>query len=544
MQTKYTQKNDILQKNSANTAESVVDTSSQSATLQRHASLADGVAQRAEAPRPNNTGMPDNLKAGIESLSGFSMDDVRVHYNSPKPATVQALAYTQGTDIHVAPGQEKHLPHEAWHVAQQMAGRVSPTTNINGMPVNDNAALEHEADVMGEKAVTQRMNANSMSEKKCELSSHTIQMEQRDDPSGSAKCYSKSQGVKDVTMKFNRDHIIPHSLLKSFCEKYEPFTGSWHDAAMRAYNESKPNCGEKFFWDMDHRDKNAFCWMPGNIFLAPCPKADDDGKNFDKTFASAFGVTNEAVNLYKSAYNDVDAAVEDTNRNTKIVKMYKAKHSLNEIASRFSSIWRFDSNNWLYDPRNDRSYAKKIVDSNGTIINNPRIGDADKLLGKNESDVKRSLFAMDKANKKIWRSDESSCWTNAKNLKTSLKEFIQKSEKELNDLKNENIDGLEMSAYKEDIEKLKKSREGLGKSMCAYRLAMNPKEAYWKQQQSDEEIEKLNLEVTNTEKTLKEVKESIVNHKIKIGRSKKDQERINEDNSMSDSGLEFFDIFQ
>jgi hypothetical protein len=66
---------------------------------------------------------------------------------------VQALAYTQGTDIHVAPGQEKCLPREAWHVAQQMAGRVSPTTNINGMPVNDNAALEHEADVMGEKAV-------------------------------------------------------------------------------------------------------------------------------------------------------------------------------------------------------------------------------------------------------------------------------------------------------------------------------------------------------------------------------------------------------
>ncbi len=107
--------------------------------------------------KKNETGMPDNLKAGIESLSGFSMDDVRVHYNSSKPATVQALAYTQGTDIHVAPGQEKHLPHEAWHVAQQMAGRVSPTTIINGMPVNDNVALEHEADVMGDKAVAVQM---------------------------------------------------------------------------------------------------------------------------------------------------------------------------------------------------------------------------------------------------------------------------------------------------------------------------------------------------------------------------------------------------
>ena len=106
-----------------------------------------------DAAPKNETGLPDNLKAGVESLSGFSLDNVRVHYNSSKPATVQALAYTQGTDIHVAPGQEQHLPHEAWHVAQQMAGRVAPTTNINGMPVNDNAALEHEADVMGEKAV-------------------------------------------------------------------------------------------------------------------------------------------------------------------------------------------------------------------------------------------------------------------------------------------------------------------------------------------------------------------------------------------------------
>ena len=146
-----------LQKASANTAESVVDSSSQSATLQRHASLANAAVQRAEnPPRPNNTGLPDDLKNGIESLSGYSLDNVRVHYNSPKPATVQALAYTQGTDIHVAPGQEHALPHEAWHVTQQMAGRVTPTTNIGGMPMNDNAALEHEADVMGEKAVTQR----------------------------------------------------------------------------------------------------------------------------------------------------------------------------------------------------------------------------------------------------------------------------------------------------------------------------------------------------------------------------------------------------
>ena len=102
--------------------------------------------------KKNETGMSDHLKEGIEDLSGYSMDDMRMHYKSDKPTTIQALAYTQGTDIHVAPGQEQHLPHEAWHVAQQMSGRVEPTTEVGGMPVNDNEDLEREVDVMGARA--------------------------------------------------------------------------------------------------------------------------------------------------------------------------------------------------------------------------------------------------------------------------------------------------------------------------------------------------------------------------------------------------------
>ena len=117
--------------------------------------IASGTAQRA-APeeKPNNTGLPDNLKSGIESLSGISMGNVKVHYNSSQPAQLNAHAYAQGTDIHVAPGQEQHLPHEAWHVVQQAQGRVRPTLQMKGdVPVNDDAGLEREADVMGSKAV-------------------------------------------------------------------------------------------------------------------------------------------------------------------------------------------------------------------------------------------------------------------------------------------------------------------------------------------------------------------------------------------------------
>ncbi|WP_439571593.1 eCIS core domain-containing protein [Sphingomonas sp.] len=108
------------------------------------------LAQRAA----NRTGLPDHVKHGVEALSGMSMDHVRVHYNSPKPAQLNAHAYAQGSDIHVAPGQAHHVPHEAWHVVQQAQGRVRATTQLKGgVALNDDAGLEREADRMGALAV-------------------------------------------------------------------------------------------------------------------------------------------------------------------------------------------------------------------------------------------------------------------------------------------------------------------------------------------------------------------------------------------------------
>ncbi|UBF23961.1 DUF4157 domain-containing protein [Kovacikia minuta CCNUW1] len=101
-------------------------------------------------------GLPGRLKTGIEALSGMAMDDVTVHYNSPKPAQLRALAYTQGTNIHLGSGQERYLPHEAWHVVQQKQGRVKPTVQFQGTGLNDDLALEKEADVMGAKAVPEQ----------------------------------------------------------------------------------------------------------------------------------------------------------------------------------------------------------------------------------------------------------------------------------------------------------------------------------------------------------------------------------------------------
>lgn len=102
--------------------------------------------QKAETDRPNLTGIPTQMKLNFEQRSGMSFDDVRVHYNSDKPAQFHALAYTQGTQIYVGPGQERSLPHELGHVVQQKAGRVRPTRWVRGQPVNDQPELEREAD--------------------------------------------------------------------------------------------------------------------------------------------------------------------------------------------------------------------------------------------------------------------------------------------------------------------------------------------------------------------------------------------------------------
>lgn len=103
-------------------------------------------SEQKKTEKRNNTGIPDNMKKRFETFSKISFDDVRVHYNSEKPARLNALAYTQGTQVYIAPGQDKHLPHELGHVVQQKQGRVKPTGRINGLPVNEDRTLEREAD--------------------------------------------------------------------------------------------------------------------------------------------------------------------------------------------------------------------------------------------------------------------------------------------------------------------------------------------------------------------------------------------------------------
>jgi len=116
-----------------------------------------GVAGCKSAPggSSNPSGLPAPLRAGIEALSGEDLSDVQVRIHSDQPARLDALAFARGNEIHLAPGQERQLPHEAWHVVQQRQGRVRATGQTAGEAINDDPALEAEADRMGTTALRQ-----------------------------------------------------------------------------------------------------------------------------------------------------------------------------------------------------------------------------------------------------------------------------------------------------------------------------------------------------------------------------------------------------
>jgi hypothetical protein len=105
-------------------------------------------------------GLPADLRRSMEASFGVDFSAVRVH-EGPQAESIDARAYTRGPDIHFAPGQyqpatqrgRELIGHELVHVVQQSRGRVRATMQASGMHINDDNALEREADELGAKAV-------------------------------------------------------------------------------------------------------------------------------------------------------------------------------------------------------------------------------------------------------------------------------------------------------------------------------------------------------------------------------------------------------
>lgn len=103
----------------------------------------------------------ENLKMRFENMSGYAFDDVRIHYNSSKPAQVEAAAYTAGNEVYLGAGQERHLGHELGHVLQQKRGHIPLTIQYKGLMINHDPALEREADMLAEKAMEFRADTST-----------------------------------------------------------------------------------------------------------------------------------------------------------------------------------------------------------------------------------------------------------------------------------------------------------------------------------------------------------------------------------------------
>jgi hypothetical protein len=242
----------------------------------------------------NNTGLPDHLKSGIENLSGISMNDVKVHYNSDKPAQMKAHAYAQGTDIHVASGQEKHLPHEAWHVVQQKQGRVQPTLQMKGEAnVNDDQGLEQEADIMGGKALTAWQKGNTPSQTiDAATGQDTVQRKRVDDEITQADFKLNSKRRGDDKKDSDTLQVVENNYQKSLIsgrdkmnEAVKWFTNAPDKKPQIETDETHQNvtnAGYKVYWFFDD-DKVTICMARGYVTISD---GDGNEKKLDITSES------------------------------------------------------------------------------------------------------------------------------------------------------------------------------------------------------------------------------------------------------------------
>ncbi len=116
-----------------------------------------------EKVKPSSVDLPQEVQAKMETSFGQDFSDVAIRKDSYKAEELNARAYTQGNEIHFAPGQfnpasqegQELIGHELTHVVQQRNGKVGPgELHGSGIEVNQDAMLEKEADELGKRAAS------------------------------------------------------------------------------------------------------------------------------------------------------------------------------------------------------------------------------------------------------------------------------------------------------------------------------------------------------------------------------------------------------
>lgn len=116
---------------------------------------AANVSRRPMVERRRGVPLPDDIRVQAEELFGEDFSDVRVIVSDAAPK-LGAIAFTTGSEIHVAPGVYRPgtsetralLGHELMHVVQQRRGTARNDYGY-GVQVLRDEGLEREADRMG-----------------------------------------------------------------------------------------------------------------------------------------------------------------------------------------------------------------------------------------------------------------------------------------------------------------------------------------------------------------------------------------------------------
>ncbi len=132
-------------------------------TSKIQAKLLNGAGEKKEQKQQTSGSdkLPEEVQAKMENSFSQDFSNVNIHKDSSSAQDINAKAYTQGSDVHFAPGEynpsskegQELIGHELTHVVQQGQGKVGPgEIHGKGLEINQNVSLEKEADDAGKLA--------------------------------------------------------------------------------------------------------------------------------------------------------------------------------------------------------------------------------------------------------------------------------------------------------------------------------------------------------------------------------------------------------
>jgi hypothetical protein len=360
-----------------------------SRSLRGHAlqrGLGNRVAQRMLARPPGPAGLPEPLRASIEALSGVAMDGVTVHRDSPRPAQMNALAFAHGAEIHLGPGQERHLPHEAWHVVQQMQGRARPSLEARGVQYGLDAGLEREADVMGERAAASVLTAPAGLARMRAVPVVQAKTQQQIARHGSFDIASARYRLLDregceIAIKFRLGTGIPPGTRVSFIQALKTIRTKTDDSIVNAQKVAAQATtddhervdqlgGNPSAYYLDYIDENL---LP-LIILAAQP---EDQRGFDirsyEAYRELYGpmVTRKAFNKFWTKYDEgrLDQLLTvQTDTSDPNIKMSQGKKLQPADITNLFNLFNSDVNAKIYDMPKDNLDPPKAIGEVSTCL--------------------------------------------------------------------------------------------------------------------------------------------------------------------------------